>query len=411
MINKDDSILLVLPVPFFQRADGSLLIEAQAANGLDRWAENFERVAVAAQAVPAEDAGAAVVLVEKSTLRHGGRISLHAMPSANSAVSFARHYRAGRTRLASLIREHRYLSFAISGLFGDWAALACVEARRQKRAYSVWKDSVNHEAYIRMAADAPVVKKAKAHIRAALVKALHFHAMRSSALGLLHGADTYRVFAPVCPEPHLVHDIHVKASDQISADALQVKTEKALASEPLRIVYAGRADNFKGPQDWISVVERVVAAGCPVSAVWCGDGPRLADMKKAASAAGLADVISFPGFLADREALMTQLRDADVFLFCHKTPESPRCLVEALKCGAPIVGYDSAYPRELTEGHGGAVLTPINKIDALAEAVIALDKDRARLKRLIGEAARSGEEFSDEKVFAHRSALIKEYLP
>jgi hypothetical protein len=46
-----DSMLLVLPVPFGMR-DGRLLVEAQAANGLDRWAENFSRVVVAAPVLP-----------------------------------------------------------------------------------------------------------------------------------------------------------------------------------------------------------------------------------------------------------------------------------------------------------------------------------------------------------------------
>ena len=51
----DDSMYLVLPVPF-RVADGKMFVEAQAANGLDRWADNFSRVLVAAPAIPEADA-------------------------------------------------------------------------------------------------------------------------------------------------------------------------------------------------------------------------------------------------------------------------------------------------------------------------------------------------------------------
>ena len=42
-----DSMLLVVPVPF-QAKDGKVLVETQAFNGLERWADNFEHLVVAA---------------------------------------------------------------------------------------------------------------------------------------------------------------------------------------------------------------------------------------------------------------------------------------------------------------------------------------------------------------------------
>ena len=46
-----DAILLVLPVPLRDSPDG-LRVEKQARNGLDRWAENFQRVVVACPVEP-----------------------------------------------------------------------------------------------------------------------------------------------------------------------------------------------------------------------------------------------------------------------------------------------------------------------------------------------------------------------
>ena len=39
---QDSSMLLVLPVPFRRRGD-ALLFEAQACNGIAKWADNFDR--------------------------------------------------------------------------------------------------------------------------------------------------------------------------------------------------------------------------------------------------------------------------------------------------------------------------------------------------------------------------------
>src|SRR5882672_7391585 len=49
---ESDSILLVLPVPFRHDREGRLLVEKQAANGLDRWAENFLRLVIACPLKP-----------------------------------------------------------------------------------------------------------------------------------------------------------------------------------------------------------------------------------------------------------------------------------------------------------------------------------------------------------------------
>jgi hypothetical protein len=46
----EDRMYLVLPVPF-RVTDGQVLVEAQAGNGLDQWAENFSKVLVAAPVI------------------------------------------------------------------------------------------------------------------------------------------------------------------------------------------------------------------------------------------------------------------------------------------------------------------------------------------------------------------------
>jgi glycosyltransferase involved in cell wall biosynthesis len=121
---------------------------------------------------------------------------------------------------------------------------------------------------------------------------------------------------------------------------------------------------------------------------------------------GLVDNVSFPGLIIDRAEIFRHLRRASIFMFCHRTPESPRCLIEALVSGTPIVGHDSGFPRDLIGAHRGGVLTEHNPL-FLANAVAELHSDRARLADLMIRAAKDGHPFSDEEVFRNRSDIIK----
>ena len=134
------------------------------------------------------------------------------------------------------------------------------------------------------------------------------------------------------------------------------------------------------------------------------------EMLSKIAAAGLQSRVEVPGFVADRAAILQELRAAHVFLFCHLTPESPRCLIEALASGCPLLGYDTAYPRDLIAGHGGGILVPQGNTAALASEIAVLSSERGRLSNLIRAAAMDGKPFNDESVFQHRSEVIRQHL-
>ena len=75
-----------------------------------------------------------------------------------------------------------------------------------------------------------------------------------------------------------------------------------------------------------------------------------------------------------------------------------------------VLLVENAYPRDLIASHGGGILTPLNDVMALTEAVADLGQDRASLARLIGRAAQDGAGFDDISIFKHRADLIKTHL-
>ena len=78
--------------------------------------------------------------------------------------------------------------------------------------------------------------------------------------------------------------------------------------------------------------------------------------------------------------------------------------------GAPIIGYDGAYPRELTETHGGGRFVPRGDVNALLKVVIALAGARVELAGLQKQARQDGQLFDQDSVFQHRSEILKNVL-
>jgi glycosyltransferase involved in cell wall biosynthesis len=397
-------LLLVLPVPLMN--DGRrICVEAQAANGLKHWKDNFGRVTVAAPLLPGTPPSGKYLQVRD--VREISGVKFIPLPYAYHPAEFARHFVPTTQFLARLIEEHQYLHFAIGGLVGDWASVAAILAARKRRQFAIWTDRVESQIMHRSLFEGCAKRRLQAALFYLPLKYYERALLKRSTLALLHGADCYEAYASYCSNAHLVHNIHLKAADRITADAVEEKVART-AGKP-SICYAGRADDEKGPFDWLRVVKRVRESVPDLEAVWMGDGPALDRMRVAARELGIDNAVTFAGFV-DHKTVMQRIREASVFLFCHKSLESPRCLIEALMVGTPIVGYDSPFPADLILKHRGGVLTPKDDVETLSNALTGVLKQPFRHGDLIRRAARDGSAFSDEDVFRHRSELMKTYL-
>ena len=412
-----DSLLIVLPVAFRSGHGTGLLFEKQACNGLEKWAANFKKVVVACpiepEGIPSSVVNA-IPYIEVDDLPSRDRMELIPLPWAYGLATFWRTYRTTRAILADAIRRSQYLSFAIGGLIGDWGSVAAFEAIRQDRPYSIWTDRVESKVIRSSHLDTKGPKKLYHMVRnnaifSPLMRRLEHHVIGKSNLGLFHGRDCFDAYSPHCKNPHLVHDIHLKPEDRIHPLQLSAKIERVRLGEPLRLLYVGRLAEMKGPFDWIKVMADLRDLGLTFQATWIGDGPLLDEMRREIDHRGLQDRVELKGFVGDRGILMQAMRDSDLFVFCHKTPESPRCLIEALMSGTPIIGYDRPYPRDLLGDSADRLLVPLDDAAQLARRIEELDKDRAELAQLIRASDEHGSHFSDEAVFRHRSELIKKF--
>lgn len=415
LVHNPSSVLLVTHVPLLKRG-GVLMIDDQTGDGLARWAENFDRITYTGiimgegSAEPAPLAENSVTWTPVSGLRSAERMTFLALPRAYRLRNFAASYRPVRAMLAEQIRQHRYLCFTLGALAGDWGAVAGLEAIAQRRDYAVWFDRVEHEVIRNTVVNEGLKRRLKARVEVPLMARYHRHLINHSSLGLFQGQDTYQTYAGSARRAFCVYDTHTQKEDRIEPADLQAKIDSLMTGRPLQIVYAGRAADMKGPLEWLQALGLARQAGLRFNATWLGDGPLLAAMKDEVERLNLSGCVTLPGFVGERDVLLSALRQADLFLFCHKTPESPRCLVESLVSGTPLVGFRSPYAVELSAQNHSGRFARMGDSAGLAGLLLGFDADREQLATMIRGAALDGQRFDEETVYRQRGDLLKANL-
>jgi len=404
-----NSLLLELPVPL-RRVAGVLHVEAQAHNGMQRWLDNFEHLVICAPVIPESQVDSTMDWKPAQDLLAGGRLTLHELPWGYHPRDHVKHRAAVRALFRDLIPRSRFLCFSNLGWSGAWGNIAAEEARRIGRPYAVWLDWELH--VTPLGAQAGRLKRTVLNLRRGFERRRAIHAIRHASLGLFHGRTVYDAYAAISREPHVVHNVHLKKDDVILEEALQRRLAR-VDDRRIRIGYVGRVHTMKGPLDWIAAIAAAAAhpgIGVRIEAAWLGNGSLLEQAREDVRRRGLEHVISFPGGESDRAKVLEFLRSLDLFVFCHNTPESPRCLLEALMAGVPLVGYWSSFAQDLVQAEGGGDFVPIGDVEGLADAIVHQLEDAALRQRNTLAAWRSGMHFSDDAVFTHRSDLIKRHL-
>jgi glycosyltransferase involved in cell wall biosynthesis len=411
--NQDDGhgermgkLLLVTAVRLRNGPRG-LQLDDQTCAGICCWAERFETVTFAGILITedAEDATTTSWL-DVADLPCSDQLRFVPMPLAYRVGQFLKSYKRMRARLADEIRKADHMSFTVGYLVGDWAAVAALEATSQRRKFAIWFDRVEQDVIRNGIPELPLRRQIKERLSLPIMIRYHRYLLGKSSLALLQGMDTFSVYAPHASNPACVYDVHTHPQDFIDKARLAAKIDGILRGEPLRICYVGRAAAMKGPLDWLHALAAARSRGLSFHARWLGDGPLHAEMKELADKLGLSDVVALPGYVGDRDTILNAMRESHLFMYCHKTKESPRCLIEALVSGAPIVGYGGGYQEGLVAAYGGGAFSPVHDVVALAETLRRLDSDRLMLAALVRGAAQSGRQFDEATLYRQRSKLI-----
>ena len=251
----------------------------------------------------------------------------------------------------------------------DWPTLAALEAIKMKRKY-VFESDWDHESVSRFDINLMpwgLNKLRKTVWMHSFLRAL-YKCLSHSSFALLQGQDVFVAHKCAAPNPHKVLNVQVTSEDHIPSVELDAKLAGIREGKSLRISYAGRLAAMKGPLDWLQAIAAAIEAGVNLRGTWFGDGPLMPQMQQQIEHLGIQKRVTLAGVVG-REEIMAKLRETDIFLFCHKTGELPRCLVEALATGCALVGYGTAYSRDLAATFGGGEFADVGNWKALAETI------------------------------------------
>jgi glycosyltransferase involved in cell wall biosynthesis len=157
----------------------------------------------------------------------------------------------------------------------------------------------------------------------------------------------------------------------------------------------GMVGRLAPQKDQLTLIEAVARAGLARSTlVLVGDGPRRADLERAA--AGRPDLdIRFLGARPDGARLV---RAFDVAVNASRWEGLPRVVVEAAAAGVPVVASDVGSTGELVENGRTGWLVPPADPDALADAIAEIAADPGLAEARAEEARRRVGAYSADRM-------------
>ena len=154
----------------------------------------------------------------------------------------------------------------------------------------------------------------------------------------------------------------------------------------------GRVDFQKAPEDLVAAVAALRHR--EATAVWIGSGPDLDSTRRLVQERGLGDRFLFVGERSDVARLLPAF---DVFAMSSRYEGLPCAVVEAMRCGLPVVATAvNSVPDLVIPGESG-LLVPAGRPGLLAEAIDGLLDDPATAQRLASRGqVLAGEDYSAE---------------
>nr|WP_314445852.1 glycosyltransferase [uncultured Sphingomonas sp.] len=401
---RNGRLLMVIPA-ILRVEDGNVLLDEHYANNLRSYLNSFEHVVVASPAFETPQKN----LIPLERVEGHERTTVHVLPLPYREDRYLRHRRKVRRLIDHEIAAADYVMVSPHSAF-DWSTLAGIAALESGRRYGMEADWDLQAVWAGIIRDMPAgTRKLRQYVWLKLHTPSFMKVLEGSSLALLQGATVFNAYRGRAPNPHQVLNVQISDNDRIDVEVLAGKVKEVLTGSPLRIAYAGRMISMKGPIDWLSCLDRLHKHKVQFAATWLGDGDLRTAFNEIVRSFGLEDIVSLPGNVT-RSQVRETVENSHLFLFCHKTQESPRCLLEALALGTPLVGYDSLHARNLTATRGGGVFVNMNDVDGLASAVVALNGDRPHLATLMRSAFASARTFDREAAIEERIILIKQYL-
>ncbi|WP_372972226.1 glycosyltransferase family 4 protein [Marinobacter sp.] len=166
----------------------------------------------------------------------------------------------------------------------------------------------------------------------------------------------------------------------------------------LTVGYIGQMIPRKGVADLLSVFDALYQENPGLKLQLLGDGSQRRELENQAGEQASAGAIEFLGFRGDRLELLSEF---SLFVMTSSLEGIPRCLMEAMAVGVPVVAYDIPGVDRLIEHGKTGMLAPHGDKAAL----IACCRQVLQNPELAAKLAANGRKLVEEHYSAARMAL------
>ena len=202
--------------------------------------------------------------------------------------------------------------------------------------------------------------------------------------------DARRVPAGLTKVVYLGAPVDEFGQERTAAGVREARAELGIPADALAVGTVTRLMPSKGNQYLIEAIPRVLAADHRARFYVVGEGELQGDLEAQAAALGVADRVTFVGFMRDVSAAYSAF---DLVVFPSLWEGTPLTAFEALAMGRPILATDCDGLLDILTPGRDARIVPRRDAGALADAIVALLADPAARDALGREARATGAEY------------------
>jgi len=158
-----------------------------------------------------------------------------------------------------------------------------------------------------------------------------------------------------------------------------LEVTRPVGQSPLQIVSLGRLHENKDFGLLIRAFARLRRSGVEARLTIGGEGPERCALEALAASEGVADSVSFPGWIGDRAAFFAH---ADLFVLSSRVEPFGIVVIEAMAHGVPVVATRTAGPLDILSNGETGLLVACESVEEMSAALRDLHTDPDRARRL-----------------------------
>jgi glycosyltransferase involved in cell wall biosynthesis len=199
-------------------------------------------------------------------------------------------------------------------------------------------------------------------------------------------------------------------SDVIDSEAVDTRIRRVSEPGPLKVLYFGRFVLYKGLDRAIAAVGHAVQRGADIQLVLVGSGDQQPRLQSQIEKLGLQSRVRFIAPLKYGTQLFDEM---DKHHLCIATPlveDTPRAAFDAFARGLPIVAFDLPYFATLAECSGAVTLAKWPDSHDLADRLLQLHGDRARLAQQVSSGVEFARQNTQQQWLERRATWVMALL-